>query len=95
VGLAFLLHNLLVGFGGPGGKPLGQKKIPGIPVGDLNDIAPVSQLVDVFSQDNFHNSPGAIRSLTVAALQRFRYSGDEKGSKAMLRACLIASLKRL
>src|ERR1035438_8723218 len=54
--LALLLHNLLVGFGGRHGHMLRQQEIAGVPRCDLDYLPPDAQLLDVFSENDFHIS---------------------------------------
>ena len=54
VRLALLLDDLLVGFGGRHGQPLGQQEIAGVAGGDLHHLAAAAQLFDVFSENDFH-----------------------------------------
>src|ERR1019366_5315379 len=56
VRLTFLLHDLLVGFGGRHGHALGQQEIAGVPRCDLDYLPPDAQLFDVFSENDFHIS---------------------------------------
>src|ERR1039457_70127 len=54
--LAFLLHDLLVGFRGRHGHALGQQEITGVPRCDLDYLPPDAQLLDIFSENDFHIS---------------------------------------
>src|ERR1019366_2340147 len=56
VRLAFLRHDLLVGFSGRHGQALGQQEIAGVPRCDLDYLPPDAQLFDVFSENDFHIS---------------------------------------
>ena len=52
--LAFLLDDLLVGFGGRHGQPLGQQKIARVAGGDFHHLAARAELFDVFPENDFH-----------------------------------------
>jgi hypothetical protein len=54
MGLAFLLDDFLVGSGSRYCQPLGQEKIARITRSDFYYLAAGSQLVDVFSKNDFH-----------------------------------------
>ena len=56
VRLALLLDDLLVGFGGRHGQPLGQQEIARVAGGDFHHLAARAQFVDVFSQNDFHEN---------------------------------------
>ena len=47
--MALLLDDLLVGFVGHHGQPLGQQEIAGVSGGDFDHLAAAAQLFDVFS----------------------------------------------
>ena len=72
VRLALLLHDLLVGFGGRHGQPLGQQEIAGVAGGDLHHLAAAAQSFDIFSQNDFHGALqlAALRSAPRTAAAR-------------------------
>ena len=78
VRLALLLHDLLVGFRGRHGQPLGQQEVAGVAGGHLHHLAAGAQLLDVFPENDFHGIPPP-------------YTDAANGSSAMLRAFLMAS----
>src|SRR5262245_2273819 len=79
--LALLLDDLLIRFGRRHSQPPGQQEIARIAGGYVHHLAARAQFVDIFPQYDVHNvSPVQITAA--------------KGSSAILRAFLIASVSR-